>query len=92
MEYIELLNKETQLKETLDKLTAEYTKQVTDINNELDELSKRKEYFLNNQSEFAYAREYVTVRGSLDILGNFKKYISILKNIVSKDYKQLLEG
>lgn len=60
MEYIELLNKETQLKEKLENLTLNYNKQVADINNELEELSTRKEYFLNNQSEFAYVRECVS--------------------------------
>lgn len=50
-------------------------------------LQEHKQDFLNGDKGFAYAREYVTVRGSLDILCNFKKYVSILKNLVSKDYK-----
>ena len=91
MEYIELLNKETQLKEKLENLTLNYNKQVADINNELEELSTIKGYFLNNQSEFAYAREYVSTWGEFNLLRNFELYMQSLKDIVLKDYKELLE-
>lgn len=91
MEYIDIVNEETQLKERLKVCEEKYALDVLSITNRLSELSKHKEDFLNGDKGFAYAREYVTVRSSLDILDNFKKYISILKNIVSKDYKQLLE-
>lgn len=91
MEYIDVINEETQLNEQLKKLEEKYAKEVLKISTRLEELSQHKEDFLNGDKGFAYAREYVTVRGSLDILDNFKKYISILKNTVSKDYKQLLE-
>lgn len=91
MEYIDVVNEETQLKERLKACEEKYALDVSNIQKRLGELQEHKQDFLNGDKGFAYAREYVTVRGSLDILGNFKKYISILKNTVSKDYKQLLE-
>lgn len=91
MEYIDVINEETKLKERLKELEDKYSTEVLKISNRLSELSQHKEDFLNGDKGFAYAREYVTVRGSFDILCNFEKYVSILKNIVSKDYKQLLE-
>lgn len=91
MEYIDVINEENKLKEQLKALEEKYASDVLKISTRLSELSQHKEDFLNGDKGFAYAREYVTVRSTLDILDNFKKYMDTLKNTISKDYKRLLE-
>lgn len=90
MEYIDVINKETKLKERLKVCEEKYALDVLSISNRLEELSKHKEDFQNGHSSFAFAREYIDVRSPLTILLNFPLYIDSLKKELTKDYKQLL--
>ena len=90
MEYIDVINEETKLKERLKACEEKYALDVLSISNRLEELSKHKEDFQNGNSSFAFAREYIDVRSPLTILRNFPLYIDSLKKELTKDYKQLL--
>lgn len=90
MEYIDVINEETQLNARLKKLEEKYALDVLSISNRLEELSKHKEDFQNGHSSFAFAREYINVDNPLTILLNFPLYIDSLKKELTKDYKQLL--
>lgn len=90
MEYIDVINEETKLKERLKACEEKYALDVLSISNRLEELSKHKEDFQNGNSSFAFAREYIDVRSPLTILLNFPLYIDSLKKELTKDYKQLL--
>lgn len=90
MEYIDVVNEETKLKERLKACEEKYALDVLSISNRLEELSKHKEDFQNGNSSFAFAREYIDVRSPLTILLNFPLYIDSLKKELTKDYKQLL--
>lgn len=90
MEYIDVVNEETQLNAKLKELEEKYAKEVLKISTRLEELSKHKEDFQNGNSSFAFAREYIDVRSPLTILRWFSLYIDSLKRELTKDYKQLL--
>lgn len=90
MEYIDVVNEETQLNAKLKELEEKYAKEVLKISTRLEELSKHKEDFQNGNSSFAFAREYIDVRSPLTILLNFPLYIDSLKRELARDYKQLL--
>ena len=90
MDYINVINEETALKEKLKTLEEKYALDVLSISNRLEELSKHKEDFQNGHSSFAFAREYIDVRSPLTILRWFSLYIESLKKELTKDYKQLL--
>lgn len=90
MEYIDVINEETELKERLKACEEKYALDVLSISNRLEELSKHKEDFQNGHSSFALAREYIDVRSPLTILRWFSLYIESLKRELTKDYKQLL--
>lgn len=90
MDYINVINEETKLKERLKACEEKYALDVLSITNRLEELSKHKEDFQNGHSSFAFAREYIDVDGPLTILLNFPLYINSLKKELTKDYKQLL--
>lgn len=90
MEYIDVINEETKLKERLKACEEKYALDVLSISTRLEELSKHKEDFQNGNSSFAFAREYIDVRSPLTILLNFPLYIDSLKKELTKDYKQLL--
>ena len=90
MEYIDVINEETKLKERLKACEAKYALDVLSISNRLEELSKHKEDFQNGHSSFAFAREYIDVDSPLTILQNFPLYIDSLKKELTKDYKKLL--
>lgn len=90
MEYIDVINEETQLNAKLKELEEKYAKEVLKISTRLEELSKHKEDFQNGNSSFAFAREYIDVRSPLTILLNFPLYIDSLKKELTKDYKKLL--
>lgn len=90
MEYIDVINEETKLKERLKACEEKYALDVLSVITRLEELSKHKEDFQNGNSSFAFAREYIDVRGPLTILRWFSLYIESLKKELTKDYKQLL--
>lgn len=90
MEYIDVINEETKLKERLKACEEKYALDVLSISNRLEELSKHKEDFQNGNSSFAFAREYIVVRSPLTILQHFSLYIDSLKKELTKDYKKLL--
>lgn len=90
MEYIDVINEETKLKERLKACEEKYALDVLSISNRLEELSKHKEDFQNGNSSFAFAREYIDVRSPLTILRWFSLYIESLKKELKRDYKQLL--
>ena len=90
MDYINVINEETALKEKLKTLEEKYAADVLSISNRLEELSKHKEDFQNGHSSLAFAREYIDVRSPLTILQHFQLYIDSLKKELTKDYKQLL--
>lgn len=90
MDYINVINEETALKEKLKALEEKYAADVLSMTTRLEELSKHKEDFQNGHSSFAFAREYINVRSPLTILLNFPLYIDSLKKELTKDYKQLL--
>ena len=90
MDYINVINEETALKEKLKTLEEKYNADVLSISNRLEELSKHKEDFQNGNSAFAFAREYIDVDNPLTILLNFPLYIDSLKKELTKNYKQLL--
>ena len=90
MEYIDVINEETQLNAKLKELEEKYAKEVLKISTRLEELSKHKEDFQNGNSSFAFAREYIDVRSPLTILRWFSLYIESLKKELKRDYKQLL--
>lgn len=90
MEYIDVINEETQLNAKLKELEEKYAKEILKISTRLEELSKHKEDFQNGHSSFAFAREYIDVDNPLTILLNFPLYIDSLKKELTKDYKKLL--
>lgn len=90
MEYIDVINEETQLNAKLKELEEKYAKEVLKISTRLERLTQHKEDFQNGNSAFAFAREYIDVRSLLTILLNFPLYIDSLKKELTKDYKQLL--
>lgn len=90
MEYIDVINEETKLKERLKACEEKYALDVLSMTTRLEELSKHKEDFQNGNSSFAFAREYIDIRSPLTILLNFPLYIDSLKKELTKDYKQLL--
>lgn len=90
MEYIDVINEETKLKERLKACEEKYALDVLSISTRLEELSKHKEDFQNGNSSFAFAREYIDVRSPLTILRWFSLYIESLKKELKRDYKQLL--
>lgn len=90
MEYIDVINEETKLKERLKACEEKYALDVLSMTTRLEELSKHKEDFQNGNSSFAFAREYIDVRSPLTILRWFSLYIESLKKELTKDYKQLL--
>lgn len=90
MEYIDVINEETKLKERLKACEEKYALDVLSISTRLEELSKHKEDFQNGHSSFAFAREYIDVDSPLTILQNFPLYIDSLKKELTKDYKKLL--
>ena len=90
MEYIDVINEETKLKERLKACEEKYALDVLSMTTRLEELSKHKEDFQNGNSSFAFAREYIDVRSPLTILRWFSLYIESLKKELKRDYKQLL--
>lgn len=90
MDYINVINEETQLNAKLKELEEKYAKEVLKISTRLERLAQHKEDFQNGHSSFAFAREYIDVRSPLTILLNFPLYIDSLKKELTKDYKQLL--
>lgn len=90
MEYIDVINEETKLKERLKACEEKYALDVLSMTTRLEELSKHKEDFQNGNSSFAFAREYIDVKSPLTILLNFPLYIDSLKKELTKDYKKLL--
>ena len=90
MEYIDVINEETKLKERLKACEEKYALDVLSMTTRLEELSKHKEDFQNGHSSLAFAREYIDVRSPLTILRHFQLYIDSLKKELTKDYKQLL--
>jgi hypothetical protein len=91
MEYIDVINEETQLNAKLKELEEKYAKEVLKISTRLEELSQHKEDFLNGDKGFAYAREYINIHGCpLNFLIYFNTYIAGLKNELTKDYKKFL--
>lgn len=90
MEYIDVINEETKLKERLKACEEKYALDVLSMTTRLEELSKHKEDFQNGNSSFAFAREYIDVDNPLTILLNFPLYIDGLKKELTKDYKKLL--
>ena len=90
MEYIDVVNEETNLNEKLKALEEKYAAEVLKISTRLGELSQHKEDFQNGNSSFAFAREYIDVDNPLTILLNFPLYIDGLKRELARDYKKLL--
>ena len=90
MEYIDVINEETKLKERLKACEEKYALDVLSMTTRLEELSKHKEDFQNGHGSFAFAREYIDVDNPLTILLNFPLYIDSLKKELTKDYKKLL--
>lgn len=90
MEYIDVINEETKIKERLKACEEKYALDVLSMTTRLEELSKHKEDFQNGNSSFAFAREYIDVKSPLTILLNFPLYIDSLKKELIKDYKKLL--
>lgn len=90
MDYINVINEETKLKERLKACEEKYVLDVLSMTTRLEELSKHKEDFQNGNSSFAFAREYIDVDNPLTILLNFPLYIDSLKKELTKDYKKLL--
>lgn len=90
MEYIDVINEETKLKERLKACEEKYALDVLSMTTRLEELSKHKGDFQNGNSSFAFAREYIDVKSPLTILLNFPLYIDSLKKELTKDYKKLL--
>ena len=90
MEYIDVINEETKLKERLKACEEKYALDVLSISNRLEELSKHKEDFQKGNSSLAFAREYIDVDNPFTILQYFPLYIDSLKRELTKDYKKLL--
>lgn len=90
MEYIDVINEETQLNAKLKELEEKYAKEVLKISTRLEELSKHKEDFQNGNSAFAFAREYILVHNPLTLLQHFSLYMDRLKRELTRDYKNLL--
>lgn len=90
MDYINVINEETQLNAKLKELEEKYAKEVLKISTRLERLAQHKEDFQNGHSSFAFAREYIDVRSPLTILRWFSLYIESLKKELKRDYKQLL--
>lgn len=90
MEYIDVINEETKLKERLKACEEKYALDVLSMTTRLEELSKHKEDFQNGNSAFAFAREYITVYFPYTILRHFALYIDRLKRELTRDYEQLL--
>lgn len=90
MEYIDVVNEETKLKERLKACEEKYALDVLSISNRLEELAQHKEDSQNGHSSFAFAREYIDVKSPLTILRWFSLYIESLKKELKRDYKQLL--
>lgn len=90
MDYINVVNEETALKEKLKTLEEKYNAEVLNISTRLGQLAQHKEDFQNGHSSLAFAREYIDVRSPLTILQHFQLYIDSLKKELTKDYKQLL--
>lgn len=90
MDYINVINEETALKEKLKTLEEKYNAEVLNISTRLGQLAQHKEDFQNGHSSLAFAREYIDVRSPLIILQHFQLYIDSLKKELTKDYKQLL--
>lgn len=90
MDYINVINEETALKEKLKTLEEKYNAEVLNISTRLGQLAQHKEDFQNGHSSLAFAREYIDVRSPLTILQHFQLYIDSLKKELTKDYKQLL--
>lgn len=90
MDYINVINEETQLNAKLKELEEKYAKEVLKISTRLERLAQHKEDFQNGHSSFAFAREHIDVRSPLTILLNFPLYMDSLKKELTKDYKQLL--
>lgn len=90
MDYINVINEETQLNAKLKELEEKYAKEVLKISTRLEKLAQHKEDFQNGHSSFAFAREYIDVRSPLTILRWFSLYIESLKKELKRDYKQLL--
>ncbi len=90
MEYIDIVNEETQLNVKLKALEEKYNAEVLNISTRLGQLAQHKEDFQNGHSSFALAREYIDVRSPLTILLWFSLYIESLKKELKRDYKQLL--
>lgn len=90
MEYIDVINEETQPNAKLKELEEKYAKEVLKISTRLERLAQHKEDFQNGHSSFAFAREYIDVRSPLTILRWFSLYIESLKKELKRDYKQLL--
>ena len=74
MEYIDVINEETKLKERLKACEEKYALDVLNITTRLEELAQHKEDFQNGHSSFAFAREYIDVRSPLTILRWFSLY------------------
>lgn len=55
MEYIDVINEETKLKERLKACEEKYALDVLSMTTRLEELSKHKEDFQNGNSSFAFA-------------------------------------
>ena len=90
MEYIDVINEETKLKERLKACEEKYVLDVLSMTTRLEELSKHKEDFQNGNSSFAFAREYIMVHNPLIILQHFSLYMDSLKKALIRDYKKLL--
>ena len=90
MDYINVINEETALKEKLKTLEEKYNAEVLNISTRLGQLAQHKEDSQNGHSSLAFAREYIDVRSPLTILQHFQLYIDSLKKELTKDYKQLL--
>lgn len=90
MEYIDVINEETKLKERLKACEEKYALDVLSMTTRLEELSKHKEDFQNGNSAFAFAREYILVHNPLTILQHFSLYMDRLKRELTRDYKNLL--
>ena len=90
MEYINIINEETRLNEQLKALKEKYNAEVLKISNRLVKLSQYKEDFINGDSSFVFAREYISVDNPFMLLCYFRLYMKSLKKELTKDYTKLL--
>lgn len=90
MNYITILNEETELNKEKEKIQKKYEEDISNIDKRLEKLNDYKNDYLNNKSEFALAKEYVSVYCPEMILKFFCLYMKSLKKHLKENYKEFL--